>query len=322
MAIGFIWAYLAVALAFAAAFVFARNFALYGRRAILRAGAARGGASGMFSHLAAHGVRWAMPATRLLLKHARIKKFAHELKFCLQLRDVFSTDESALSLLVALACIVGLVCGLVAQTPVAVVAGGACVCAVVAVRVGAVKEAQKEAMRSALPNVLHSMGACFSAGFSLLQTFQQIASEITGPLKQRFGTAAHALEAGQGADVAIDELVGGVSANELKFVAVALDVQHEAGGSMKHVLEAARDSVESQLKLRQSLKVQTAQARLSARVVTIMPFALVAALSLLSEGFLEPFFTSVAGVCLLCAALVMQLAGVLMVRRMLAVEVE
>ena len=62
------------------------------------------------------------------------------------------------------------------------------------------------------------------------------------------------------------------------------------------------------------------QARLSAQVVSIMPFFLLALLSLISPGFLNPFFADAQGVAVLALAISMQVAGVLMVRRMLAVE--
>lgn len=79
----------------------------------------------------------------------------------------------------------------------------------------------------------------------------------------------------------------------------------------------ARESVESEIDLARSLKVQTAQAQLSARIVTAMPFVLIALFSLMSPGFLSPFFESMAGMALLAAALVMQVAGVVLVHRML-----
>ena len=107
---------------------------------------------------------------------------------------------------------------------------------------------------------------------------------------------------------------------ELGFIAVALDVQHAGGGSIAPVLEAARESVEGELDLARSLRVQTAQAKLSARVVTAMPFLLVALFSLMSPGFLQPFFGSVAGLGLLALALTMQVAGVFAIRRMLKIE--
>ena len=85
------------------------------------------------------------------------------------------------------------------------------------------------------------------------------------------------------------------------------------------VLEAARESVEGEIELARSLKVQTAQAKLSARIVTVMPFVLIALFSFMSPGFLDPFFASVPGMVLLALALVMQVGGVMLVRRTLAV---
>ena len=48
---------------------------------------------------------------------------------------------------------------------------------------------------------------------------------------------------------------------------------------------------------------------------------LIAVFSLVSEGFLDPFFASPMGMALLAIALGMQAAGIVAVRRMLAVEV-
>ena len=91
----------------------------------------------------------------------------------------------------------------------------------------------------------------------------------------------------------------GRCAGQLAFVAVALDVQHQSGGSLAAVLDAARESVESEIDLARSLKEQTAQAQLSARIVTAMPFVLIALFSLMSPGSLSPFFESMAGMALL-----------------------
>ena len=89
---------------------------------------------------------------------------------------------------------------------------------------------------------------------------------------------------------------------------------------MRQVLEAARDTVKGELALRRSLRVQTAQAKLSARIVAVMPFILVTAFSLASPNFLMPFFTSLPGIALFAIAITMQLAGILLVRKALVVE--
>ena len=90
---------------------------------------------------------------------------------------------------------------------------------------------------------------------------------------------------------------------------------------MQQVLEITRQSVADEIELKRTLKTQTAQAKLSAQIVTIMPFALIGVFSLVSPGFLDPFFESSLGIILLICALAMQVIGISIVRKLLKVEV-
>lgn len=262
-----------------------------------------------------------LPLAVVLSRNARVASFAASLSGLLGDRGIRLSGEEALSSLFGACVLSALIAGAIARSPVAALAVSALLAVLAASRVRSRAEKRCEALRDAVPDALHAMSACFQAGFSLLQTFRQLANETKGPLGKRFLSAANRLETGQSASSAINEIRRGDASSEIAFIAVALDVQHEAGGSMRQVLDAARDTVEGECELRRSLKVQTAQARLSARVVTAMPFLLVALFSLISDGFLEPFFTSIAGMGLLALAISMETAGVLAVRRMLAVEV-
>ena len=64
--------------------------------------------------------------------------------------------------------------GLVSASPFAGVAVAVLACAVAVARVHGWRDRQEEALREAVPDALHAMGSCFQAGFSLLQTFQQL----------------------------------------------------------------------------------------------------------------------------------------------------
>jgi tight adherence protein B len=183
-------------------------------------------------------------------------------------------------------------------------------------------EKRRESLREAIPDALRSMSVCSHAGFSLLQTFQQVAKEVDEPLRSLFLTAVHDLETGLTVSEALSTLKKNADVTELAFIAVALDVQHRAGGSLRQVLEAACDAVESELTLKRSLRVQTAQAKLSARIVSVMPFLLIALFSFISPGFLAPFFASFLGFSLLGVATWMQMAGIFLVRRLLSAGVD
>lgn len=176
-------------------------------------------------------------------------------------------------------------------------------------------------MREQVPEALRSLSMSFRSGHSLPQTLSDSAQETEGYLGHLFSVAADRLEMGATPSEALAVMRSNPRVPELSFVAVALDVQHHSGGSIAPVLESATESVEGELKLMRSLRVQTAQAKLSASIVTVMPFVLVALFSLMSPDFLSPFFSSFMGMALLALALIMQMTGVLIVRRMLKVDV-
>ena len=260
------------------------------------------------------------PAGRALLKNGRVAFFFNQLVFLLETRGITATSESLATTALALVVAVGLVTGLATASPVAAIAIPACLCAVAVFSVGNALDRRQESARESIPAALESMAACFGSGFTLQQTFQQVAADVDEPLAGTFRRAAHILEMGGGADRALEELRRDSCAAELSFIAVALDVQHQSGGAMRQVLQAATETVKGELSLRRSLRVQTAQAKLSARIVAVMPFVLVSAFSLASPDFLLPFFQSIQGYALLALAVLMQVAGIVLVRRALIVE--
>lgn len=279
------------------------------------------GHSSILARRLRNGVSFLMPFARLLLRNERVCSLTKNSLCILKERGWVSSNEAMISSVLAALLVFFAGAAVVSGSLFTSLALCACVLALVIASIHTAWEKRAAAMREEVPDALRAMGVCFQAGLSLMQTLEQVATEIKGPMKALFRQGAHQLETGASASSALSNFRVSSSVPELSFVAVALDVQHQTGGSIAQVLDAARDTVESELGLERSLRVQTAQAKLSARIVTFMPFVLVAFFSLVSESFLAPFFASIAGMVLLGLALAMQVAGVLLVRRMLKVEV-
>ena len=267
-----------------------------------------------------NGYAFLAPLAQVVLKWEKAGDVVDETVYLLECRGVTATSQSLMTVAIAIVAALGCLAGLLTASPIAAVAIPACVCALMVLAVGNARDKRMEMARDTVPAALESMASCFGSGFTLQQTFQQVAHDVDGPLSETFARASHVLEMGGGADRALRELRRGACSTELAFVAVALDVQHQSGGAMRQVLQATTETVKGELALRRSLRVQTAQAKLSARVVAVMPFILVSAFSLASPDFLMPFFQSVQGYALLALAVLMQVAGIMLVRRALSVE--
>lgn len=231
------------------------------------------------------------------------------------------TKTALCSLLIGVSICMALVGCAVSGSPTFGIAAGCIVFSGVIAYIRNKGEKRSASMREEVPEALRSLSMSFRSGNSLSQTLSNSAKESNGYLGHLFSIAADRLEMGATTTEALSVMRGNARVPELSFVAVALDVQHQSGGSIAPVLESAMESVEGELKLARALKVQTAQAKLSASIVTVMPFVLVALFSLMSPDFLSPFFSSLLGMALLAMALAMQVTGVLIVRRMLKVEV-
>ena len=277
-------------------------------------------AGGLLRWRLRNGIAILLPTARFLVKAGRVSEFADELVIACAERSIATTRESVVSVALLTTIVVATVVALVTGSLFGGAAVSACLVVVAYVLLGSARDKRDESVREAVPGALESMAACFGSGFTLHQTFLQVAQDTPGYLGTTFERSAHVLETGGTAQQALKELREGAHAPDLAFVAIALEVQHQSGGSMKQVLEAASDSVKSELSLRRSLRVQTAQARLSARVVVVMPFILIAVFSLVSPDFLTPFFSSPFGYALLALAVIMQVSGVMLVHRALSVE--
>lgn len=182
--------------------------------------------------------------------------------------------------------------------------------------------ARKDRLREQLPDALRGLGMCFMAGLSLEQAFDQTAQECREPLRSELRQTVNSLRTGSSIMESLDSLDARLSMDDMRFVTVALEIQHRTGGSMREVLDAAADSMLASFDLSRSLEVQTAQARMSARVVSILPVALVVVLSLTMEGYLATFFSSSAGLMLLLCAVGMQAVGILVIRKILDIDLE
>lgn len=267
------------------------------------------------------GIRPLYRMSERLLRISMVASIAESTCVILERKGFKSNEPAIVSLLLFVASIASVLAFIISMSPVFGVAIGCIIVIGVAGYVKNNSEKNARSMRESIPEVIRCMQACFKSGQSLLQTLRYTSTEIGGSLGKLFLIAAERLEMGDTTKDALSILRQYRAVPELSFIAVALDVQHQTGGSIVPVLDSARESVEGELELMRSLRVQTAQAKLSATIVTVMPFVLMALFSLMSPNFLVPFFSSWQGFFLLLLALVMQTAGVISVRRMLKIDV-
>ena len=172
-----------------------------------------------------------------------------------------------------------------------------------------------------LPHALSLIGSGLASGMSLSHAIAFVASDVPEPLASELGIAADEMRGGAGVVDALVRLAERAPIRGLDTLLVAVELQYTLGGDIVALLDRAMESMRSTEELRERLMVQTAQARLSARIVGALPIALFAVLSLSSREYFVGFFTSPIAFGSLVVALLLEALGTLLVWRAASVAV-
>lgn len=265
----------------------------------------------------------AVPGLLALPLWGRLARTRVARRLAVRLRDAglgFESEHACLAIAALAVVCAGLV-GLLAGNAVAACVVAAGLPVVVCVRARRETQRRAERLREQLPSALSSISVSLGAGKSLQQALAYTSEHVPDPLSAELGQAVCDIEAGLSLEEAMAGLEGRTAVRELAFVSCALSIQQRTGGSLREILASASRSVTDAFDLKRTLRVQTAQTRLSARIVVGMPFVLLGVLLLVSPGYLSVFFRSPAGVAVLVVALLLDVTGIVAVRRLTDVEV-
>ena len=221
----------------------------------------------------------------------------------------------------ALLCLLGLLTvasGLALGSPVAGVAVGAVVVAlVVAQELARARRARRE-VAAAMPGIYRTLSVALGSGQTLAQAVAYVGSHERGPAAGVFARMSLRLRCGVSTEDAVSELARELEVSGAELLAAALVISHRTGSPLRELLMRSARLAERQGEFERLLAVKTAQVRLSVRIVCTLPAAMVAILAIISPDFQSGLLTPVGMGCLVLAAALDALALVL-IRRLVRV---
>ncbi|MBS1820563.1 MAG: type II secretion system F family protein [Acidobacteria bacterium] len=172
-----------------------------------------------------------------------------------------------------------------------------------------------------LPEALDLMVSGLRAGHSLVTAIRLVAYESPEPIAGEFRICFDEQNYGLELRAALDNLVGRVPLQDLKIVSTAILIQKESGGNLAEVLDKAAYLIRERFRLRQQVRVHTAQGRITGWILSFLPPILGFALYLISPDTMSLLWTRDIGQKLLLASAVMTLAGAFVIRKIVNMDV-
>ena len=170
-----------------------------------------------------------------------------------------------------------------------------------------------------LPEALDLMVSSLRAGHAYTAAVQVVAEEIPDPLASEFQRMTDQYRVGLGQRECLNLLIERVDTPDLRLFATAVLIQLESGGNLAEVLEKLAEVIRARFRLAGQVRAITAEGRLSGAILGLLPVAVGIVITLLNPEYLKPLFAETAGLIMLAAAVVLELAGFLWIRRIVEV---
>ena len=171
-----------------------------------------------------------------------------------------------------------------------------------------------------LPDALMLLTASLRAGHSFPQAMQTVAAELPPPLAAEFAWASGEAALGVPLDLALSRMIERVPSPDLDLVVTAILIQLPLGGNLAEVLDAIADTIRERVRLAGEVRTLTAEGKLSAVILIVLAPALALLLSLRDPAYFQPLLASPTGHCLLGGAILGQIVGGLLIRRMVSLD--
>ena len=172
-----------------------------------------------------------------------------------------------------------------------------------------------------LPEALDLMVSGLRAGNSLVSALRLVALESPDPIGTEFRICFDEQNYGLDLRTAMENLVARVPLQDLRIIVTAILIQKESGGNLAEVLDKASYLIRERFRLKRQVRVHTAQGRLTGWILTLLPVVLGIALYLISPETISVLWTRPIGVKLLYTSAGMTIAGALIIRKIVNMEV-
>jgi tight adherence protein B len=170
------------------------------------------------------------------------------------------------------------------------------------------------------PEALDLMARALRGGHTLTTALAMVADEIPDPVKAEFRAVYEQHNYGLPMPQVLRGLADRIPLMDVRFFVTAVITQRETGGNLAEVLDNLATVTRDRFRVRRQILVLTAQGRMTGWILGLFPVVLALVLYLVNPAHMGAFMQDPIGVRLLETAVVLQVAGFLMIRKIVQVE--
>jgi tight adherence protein B len=201
-------------------------------------------------------------------------------------------------------------------TLLAVVAGGAAPFMYVSRK----RRARMEKFEEQLPDAVDVMKRAMRAGHPFNACLKLVSEDMEDPIAREFEQTFADVNYGSDLRRALLGLLLRVPSTNLMAVVTAVLIQKETGGNLAEIFERISQVIRSRFRFGRRVRTLSAEGRLSAWILTLVPIVLFGVLWITTPTYLPPLLENPTGQKMLIFAVVMMVVAVFWMRKLIRID--
>ncbi|MGH9066422.1 MAG: type II secretion system F family protein [Acidimicrobiales bacterium] len=165
-----------------------------------------------------------------------------------------------------------------------------------------------------LPGALSVVAASLSGGHTFLRAIQMMCEEAAPPLSEEFARVVAETRLGDPLLDSLRRLAARIGVRDLDWVVQAIAIQQSTGGKLADLLHTLTDLIRAREEASREVKALTAENRMSAWVLALLPGVILLAVQVIDPSYLRPLFHGLGLVILAVTALLVVTGGAVIMR--------
>jgi tight adherence protein B len=172
-----------------------------------------------------------------------------------------------------------------------------------------------------LPDALTMLSGALRAGLSLRSAISQLVIEAPAPLGQEFTLLLREQRLGATLEQSLNGLALRIPTATTLLTVSAMRIASETGGGLAEMLERTANTVRSSLQIEGKIGALTAQGKMQAWIVGLLPIGLMLVLTQMEPGAMSVLWHTPMGWGALAVIGVLEALGIYVIRRIVAIDV-
>jgi len=172
-----------------------------------------------------------------------------------------------------------------------------------------------------LPDAADFIARALRAGHSFSNVLQIVGNELAEPLSGEFRIAREEINYGVPMSEALHGMAERIPLTDLRYLIIAVLIQRESGGNLAEILGNISQIIRARLKLVAHVRVLSAEGRLSAVILSLLPFAVLGMMMLSNPKYISVLWTDPKGMNMMWFGLGMMVVGVVWMRKIIHIRI-